>query len=63
MLYTDGLIETRSSRSTRAWTGCVAAAETVEPDLEVFASRLLAEVGPQPAVDDIAMVVIRRAAS
>ena len=39
-----------------------AAAATVDADLERFASRLLDEVGPRDADDDIAMVVVRRSA-
>ena len=45
VLYTDGLIETRIEPLDESLARLVAAAEKVEPDLEVFASRLLADVG------------------
>jgi DNA-binding response OmpR family regulator len=61
VLYTDGLIETRTETMDRSSARLSAAAGTVEPDLEAYASRLLADVGPAEAGDDIAMVVIRRA--
>jgi len=60
VLYTDGLIEHRAEPLDVGLDRLVAAAGKVEPDLEAFASRLLADVAPQPAFDDIAMVVIRR---
>jgi serine phosphatase RsbU (regulator of sigma subunit) len=60
LLYTDGLIETRVETLDQSLARLTAAAATVEPDLEAFASRLLAEVGPAEAGDDIAMVVLRR---
>jgi CheY-like chemotaxis protein len=63
VLYTDGLIEQRSESLDVGLARLVAAAEKVEPDLEAFAGRILADVAPQPVGDDIAMVVIRRVAS
>jgi serine phosphatase RsbU (regulator of sigma subunit) len=63
VLYTDGLIENRIEPLDTGLARLVAAAEKVETDLEAFAGRLLADIAPQPAFDDIAMVVIRRAAS
>lgn len=60
VLYTDGLIETRTETLDRSLDRLMSAALTVEADLEVFASRLLSEVGPAAAADDIAMVAIRR---
>jgi serine phosphatase RsbU (regulator of sigma subunit) len=60
VLYTDGLIETRVETLDQSLARLTAAAATVEPDLEEFASRLLADVGPAQARDDIAMVVVRR---
>jgi CheY-like chemotaxis protein len=60
VLYTDGLIETRVETLDQSLARLTAAAATVEPDLEEFASRLLADVGPAKARDDIAMVVVRR---
>lgn len=60
VLYTDGLIETRGEMLDTGIARLAAAAATVEPDLEAFATRLLEEVGPAEASDDIAMVIIRR---
>jgi CheY-like chemotaxis protein len=60
VLYTDGLIETRSETLDEGLARLTYAAENVERDLEAFATRLLAEVGPAAPADDIAMVVVRR---
>lgn len=60
VLYTDGLIEIPGELLDHSVSRLVAAAKVVEDDLEAFASRLLGEVGPAAAADDIAMVVIRR---
>jgi serine phosphatase RsbU (regulator of sigma subunit) len=60
LLYTDGLIETRDERFDASLARLVRAAATVEDDLEAYASRLLAEVGPAVPGDDVAMVVVRR---
>lgn len=62
VLYTDGLIETRVETLDASLIRLASAAATVEADLEAFASRLLADVGPAQARDDIAMVVLRRSA-
>jgi serine phosphatase RsbU (regulator of sigma subunit) len=63
VLYTDGLIETRAETLDHSLTRLTKALDVVEPDIEAFASRPLAEVGPVEAGDDTAMVVIRRVAS
>jgi CheY-like chemotaxis protein/anti-sigma regulatory factor (Ser/Thr protein kinase) len=63
VLYTDGLIETRSEGLDQSLGRLLTAAGRVENDLEAFASRLLSEVGPAAAGDDIAMVAIRRHAA
>jgi serine phosphatase RsbU (regulator of sigma subunit) len=60
VLYTDGLIETRDAMFDDNLARLKAACATVERDLEAFASRLLADVGPHTPADDIAMVIIRR---
>jgi CheY-like chemotaxis protein len=60
VLYTDGLIETRSETLDASLARLTHAAENVERDLESFATRLLADVGPAAPADDIAMVVVRR---
>jgi DNA-binding response OmpR family regulator len=60
VLYTDGLIETRGETLDRSLERLAKAVDSVEADLETFASRLLADVGPDEAGDDIAMVVMRR---
>jgi CheY-like chemotaxis protein len=60
VVYTDGLIERRVERLDDSVARLTAAAATVEPDLEQFASRLLEEVGPREPSDDIALVAIRR---
>jgi serine phosphatase RsbU (regulator of sigma subunit) len=60
VLYTDGLIETRSETLDESLARLTHAAENVERDLESFATRLLTEVGPAAPADDIAMVVVRR---
>jgi serine phosphatase RsbU (regulator of sigma subunit) len=61
VLYTDGLIETRTESIDVNLARLVDAVTHAEPDLEAFASRLLHDVGPQTASDDIAMVALRRA--
>lgn len=60
VLYTDGLIETRTDDLDRGLARLIDAVSSMEPDLEAFASRLLADVGPSDPADDIAMVVVRR---
>jgi DNA-binding response OmpR family regulator len=62
LLYTDGLIETRDEDLDNGLRRLQRAAMIVETDLEAFASRLLAEVGPTDPGDDIAMVAVRRVA-
>lgn len=60
VLYTDGLIETRTETHDEGLARLASASATVEADLETFASRLLARVGPPVPSDDIAMVAVRR---
>jgi len=60
VLYTDGLVETRTESIDVNLARLVDAVTRAEPDLEAFASRLLHDVGPQTASDDIAMVALRR---
>ncbi|HEY1485862.1 MAG TPA: fused response regulator/phosphatase [Micromonosporaceae bacterium] len=62
VLYTDGLIETQEEPIDHSFARLTAACQRIETDLETFASRLLTEVGPAEPGDDIAMVVLRRAA-
>jgi CheY-like chemotaxis protein len=61
VLYTDGLVETRTEPIDVNLARLVDAVARAEPDLEAFASRVLREVGPPVANDDIAMVALRRA--
>jgi CheY-like chemotaxis protein/anti-sigma regulatory factor (Ser/Thr protein kinase) len=60
LLYTDGLVELRTETFDDSFARLARAASSVEPDLEAFASRMLAEVGPAEPSDDIALVVMRR---
>jgi CheY-like chemotaxis protein len=60
VLYTDGLIETRGEHLDVSIARLCRAVATVEPDLEVFADRLLDQVGPGEPTDDIALVAVRR---
>ncbi|NUR52050.1 MAG: SpoIIE family protein phosphatase [Hamadaea sp.] len=60
VLYTDGLIERRSHVIDDGIGRLAQASRHVEADLELYASRLLAEVGPAEPDDDIALVAIRR---
>jgi CheY-like chemotaxis protein len=60
IVYTDGLIERRDEGLDDSVGRLSAAASTVEPDLEQFASRLLEEVGPSEPGDDVALVALRR---
>jgi DNA-binding response OmpR family regulator/anti-sigma regulatory factor (Ser/Thr protein kinase) len=60
LLYTDGLIELRTEVFDESFARLTHAAATIEPDLEAFASRMLADVGPAEPSDDIALVVVRR---
>jgi hypothetical protein len=60
VLYTDGLIETRTESIDVNLARLVDAVVHAEDDLEAFASRLLRDVGPEVASDDIAMVALRR---
>jgi hypothetical protein len=57
---TDGRIEWRTESIDLNILRLVDAVAHVETDLEAFASRLLHEVGPAVANDDIAMVALRR---
>jgi len=60
IVYTDGLVELRDAGIDDGVARLAAAAATVEPDLEQFASRLLEEVGPSDPADDVALVALRR---
>jgi CheY-like chemotaxis protein len=60
VLYTDGLVELRQQVFDAGIDRLAAAMATVDDDLEAFAGRLVAEVGPDVVEDDIAMLVIRR---
>jgi CheY-like chemotaxis protein/anti-sigma regulatory factor (Ser/Thr protein kinase) len=60
LLYTDGLVETRTESMDDSMARLGAAAATVEDDLQVFAGRLLTDVGPEAPSDDIALIAIRR---
>jgi CheY-like chemotaxis protein len=62
LLYTDGLVENRSDSLDVGIDRLAAAGGQLDGDIERFASRILEEVGPADADDDIAMVVVRRAA-
>ena len=61
IVYTDGLVERRGELPDVGVARLAAAAREVEPNLEAFASRILHDVGPADARDDIAFVAIRRA--
>lgn len=60
IVYTDGLVERRGELPDVGVARLAAAAREVEPNLEAFASRILHDVGPAEARDDIAFVAIRR---
>jgi serine phosphatase RsbU (regulator of sigma subunit) len=60
VLYTDGLVERRRESIDVGLDALARAAERVEPDLEEFCDRLLAEVGPAKPDDDIAVLALRR---
>ncbi len=60
LLYTDGLVERRSEPLDDGLARLCRAAQSVEGDLEAFASRLVAQVGPAQPADDIALVALRR---
>ncbi len=60
VLYTDGLVETRTEPLDESIGRLCRAVERVEPDLETFVSRLVAQVGPGQPADDIALVAVRR---
>lgn len=63
VLLTDGLVE-RYDRPFETGLGQVlAAAVTIEDDLEVFCDRLLVELDAAISEDDIALVVLRRSRS
>jgi CheY-like chemotaxis protein len=60
VLFTDGLVERRRESIDVGLDALARAAERVEPDLEEFCDRLLAEVGPAKPDDDIAVLALRR---
>ncbi|AVT40916.1 fused response regulator/phosphatase [Plantactinospora sp. BB1] len=60
VLYTDGLVERRDIDLDRRLDDLAGSAATVEPDLDGFCRRLLAELGPVDVTDDIAVVALRR---
>ncbi|WP_027345096.1 fused response regulator/phosphatase [Hamadaea tsunoensis] len=60
VLYTDGLVELRTETFDESFERLAAASVRIERDLEEYASRLLADVGPPVPSDDIALVVLRR---
>jgi CheY-like chemotaxis protein len=60
VLFTDGLVERRHVNIDVGMEALARAAGRVEPDLEEFCDRLLAEVGPAKPDDDIAVLALRR---
>ncbi|MET0425074.1 MAG: SpoIIE family protein phosphatase [Actinoplanes sp.] len=61
VLYTDGLVERRDEDIDVGLAALARAAETVEPSLDAFGQRLLAQLrGAGPQADDIAVVALRR---
>ena len=63
VLYTDGLIERRDADIDVGLAALAACAAEVEPDLNDFCHRLLANLaGSGQQADDIAVVAVRRAA-
>ncbi|WP_422773626.1 SpoIIE family protein phosphatase [Plantactinospora sp. WMMC1484] len=60
VLYTDGLVERREVDLDRRLAELAVAAATVEPDLDAFCQRLLAELTPGEITDDIAVLALRR---
>jgi CheY-like chemotaxis protein len=60
VLFTDGLVERRRENIDVGLDALARAAERVEPDLDEFCDRLLAEVGPAKPDDDIAVLALRR---
>jgi CheY-like chemotaxis protein len=60
VLFTDGLVERRRESIDAGLDALARAAQRVEPDLEEFCDRLLAEVGPAKPDDDIAVLALRR---
>jgi serine phosphatase RsbU (regulator of sigma subunit)/CheY-like chemotaxis protein len=61
VFVTDGLIERRGVDLTESLERLRVAAQTIEPDLDAFCDRLLAEFVTGPIDDDIAILVVRRA--
>ncbi|MDG4820705.1 SpoIIE family protein phosphatase [Asanoa sp. WMMD1127] len=59
VLYTDGLVERRTSDIDHGLAQLAAAAASPDPDLERYADHLLALATP-PVGDDIAVVALRR---
>ncbi|GAA4944439.1 SpoIIE family protein phosphatase [Actinoplanes utahensis] len=61
VLYTDGLIERRDIDIDEGMRALAEQAGTVEPDLDDFCRRLLAQLtGAREQADDIAVVAVRR---
>jgi serine phosphatase RsbU (regulator of sigma subunit)/CheY-like chemotaxis protein len=60
VFVTDGLIERRGVDISESLERLRVAAETIEPDLDAFCDRLLAEFVTEPIDDDIAILVVRR---
>ncbi|MCW6003144.1 fused response regulator/phosphatase [Micromonospora sp. CPCC 205371] len=60
ILYTDGLIERRDADIDVGFAALARAAARVDADLDRFCERLVRELPPPAAHDDIAVVALRR---
>lgn len=60
ILYTDGLIERRDADIDVGLAALSRAAARVDTDLDRFCERLVRELAPPAALDDIAVVAVRR---
>ncbi|WP_281891838.1 fused response regulator/phosphatase [Phytohabitans aurantiacus] len=60
ILYTDGLIERRDADIDAGLAALSRAAARVDADLDRFCERLVRELAPPAALDDIAVVAVRR---
>ncbi|GIF54669.1 SpoIIE family protein phosphatase [Asanoa iriomotensis] len=60
VLYTDGLVERRTHDIDDGLATLAVSAAHVEPDLDAYADRLLADLATTHVADDIAIVALRR---
>lgn len=60
LLYTDGLVERRDITIRDGVADLARIAGAVDPDLDRYCARLLAELTSPPNADDVAVVAVRR---